>query len=200
MGITASQKGGQDFDVLDEGVHRANCVGLIDLGHQENEKFNKLEHKVLITWELPEARIQLEKDGEVKDLPRFISRTFTLSLHKKSSLRPFLQNWRGKKFEDSELEGFDMKNILSVSCNLQIIHDTTGDKTYANISGIMPDKGKVETESELSYFSFEEKMDIPPNCPEWIVEKIKNSGEWTDMMSDEMPQDPPWADDDDKPF
>ena len=103
MGLMAKDKGGGDFTPIPEDLHLAVCYGIWDLGTQFSEKWEKSIHKVVIVWEIPGCRGEFERDGHIKDLPRAISKRFTLSLHKKSDLRKDLESWRGKKFTDEEL-------------------------------------------------------------------------------------------------
>jgi hypothetical protein len=182
MGLMVKSKGGTDFQPVDAGVHHAVCYGMIDLGHQYNPMYNKDEHKIMIMWELPHERIQI--DG--KDLPRAISRKFTMSLSPKSNLRPFLESWRSQPFTNQQLDdGWDIKAIIGANCQLSIIHETFKDKagkdkTVAKISAVMPlPKGtaKLKTETEEQYFSFEDGMDVPENLPEWVKEIIHKSSE-----------------------
>jgi hypothetical protein len=80
--------------------------GIIDLGtHTEDSpQFGrKTQHKMMIQWECPEYRIEIEKDGKKLDLPRAISRRYTMSLGKKANLRKDLEAWRGKPFTDDEV-------------------------------------------------------------------------------------------------
>ena len=64
MGLIANDKGGVDFDPIAQGVHQAICYGLFDLGTQFSDKFGNWSHKILLCWEIPEERIQIEKDGK----------------------------------------------------------------------------------------------------------------------------------------
>ena len=139
MGLTAKDKGnGKDFEPIPEGMHHAICYGLYDLGTQYNERFGKSAHKVLIQWELPNQRIEIEKDNETLDLPRATSKIYTLSLHEKSNLKKDLASWRGKSFTPEELEGFDLRAILGINCTLQIIHNKKDGNTYSNVATIVP--------------------------------------------------------------
>jgi len=191
MPITASKKGGT-FDPVPEDIHKAICYGVVDLGTQENPLFNSHDHKILIIWELPEQRIEIE--GE--DKPRAISREYTLSLHEKSHLRHHLESWRGKKFTDDELEGWDVQKILGVPANLQVMHEKSkkSGNLYAKIENVLPYKGqdrkKLEPENEFLTFSFEDGNTVlPENIPEWIEKKIQSSLEWGAYnRSEEVPK------------
>ena len=170
---------------LPEGMKDSICVAVIDLGTHLNTHFNKSERKVVLTFEVPEHRIKLEKDGQELDLPRVTSNTYTLSLGERANLRKDLQSWRGKKFDKKELDGFDLKDILGKPCQLQIVHEDKGDKTYANINNILPpsEKGRqLKAESDLHFFSFFEGGNLPEGLPNWIVEKIAESAEWKAMQ------------------
>jgi hypothetical protein len=191
MGLIASEKSGGDFELTEQGIHIAICYGVIDLGHQHNEKYQKDEHKFLIQWELPNVRIDVEKDGETTDKPRAISRKFTLSLGLKSHLRPFLESWRGKAFTGLELAGFDISNLIGVNCQLQVLHEKADNgKTYANVKTALPiQKGseKLEPENPTQYYSIEDSgLKLPDNIPNWIEEIIMKSREWTDQGMSEM--------------
>ena len=195
MGLMATDKGGSDFEPISQGLHHAICNGLYDLGTQFNETFGNWSHKVLICWELPEERIDIEKDGQKLNLPRATSKRYTLSLGEKANLRKDLETWRGKAFTAQELSGFDVKNILGKNCLLQIIHRTKGDKTYANVSAVMPlMKGTSSKESEnpIRYFAFGDSNEIPEGVPEWITKEIQASKEWKARSAN--PSDPSEAD------
>ncbi len=40
-------------------------------------------------------------------------------------------------FEKYVKEGFDIEKLVGKNCLINIVHNTKGDKTYANISGVM---------------------------------------------------------------
>lgn len=180
MGLIAKDKGGGDFTPIPEDLYLAICYGIWDLGTQFSEKWDKSIHKILIVWELPEVRSEFEKTGKNVSLPRAISKRYTLSLHKKADLRRDLESWRGKKFTEEELKGFDLKKLLGVPCQLQIIHNKMDDKLYANIAAIIkaPAGSKIKPENPVKFFSFEEKMQVPDETPEWISDIIKQSEEY----------------------
>jgi len=205
MGLVAKETGsGNGFEPISEGIHEAVCYRFFDLGTQFNETFGKSARKVLLMWEVPEERIEIERDGETLDLPRAISKQYTLSLHKKANLRHDLESWRGRRFTADELQGFDLCNILGASCQLQVMRETKGEKTYANISNILPCKTKLTPENKSDYFSFDEHTELPENTPEWIAGIIAKSEEWKAMKGAPNPGDPEPSytaeDDDDVPF
>jgi len=180
----ARETGGGGFDPVPEGVHHAVCYGVYDLGTHINEMFGKAERKVLVCWEIPEERIELKgKDGKVRNLPRCVSKKYTLSLGKKATLRKDLESWRNKAFTPDELGGFDLEKLLRVNCMIQIVHQAKDERTYANVNAVMPlYKGvaKKEPENAVKFFSFEDEDggDIPEDTPDWIVKLIQDSSEW----------------------
>lgn len=209
MGLYARDTSdGNGFDPVSQGMHKAICYGVYDLGTQFNEYFGKSSHRVLIQWELPEERIDVDRDGETVNLPRAQSKMYTLSLHEKANLRKDLESWRGRSFTAEELAGFDLQKLLGVDCQIQVIHKKKDDKTYANVSLVIPGIGKhQETENPQRFYSIDDHgTDIPDGTPEWIEKIIKDSDEWQSLQGVPLPDDDiPYADDpgpadDDIPF
>jgi hypothetical protein len=180
MGLTAKDKGGGDFTPIPEDLHLAVCYGIWDIGTQFSERWEKSVHKVVIVWEIPKCRGDFERDGKTVNLPRAISKRYRLSLHKKADLRKDLESWRGRKFSEEELKGFDLKKLLGAPCQIQVLHNKVDDKVFANIAAITkaPPGPKLTPENPLKFFSFEEVMDIPEGTPQWIIDLIKNAEEY----------------------
>ena len=68
------------------------------------------------------------------------SKGFTPSLHEKSALRPFLKEMRGRDLTSAEEKSFDIDDVVGMGVKILVLHNTVGDKTYANIQAIKPDK------------------------------------------------------------
>jgi hypothetical protein len=190
MGLKAKATGG-DFKPIPEGVYVSTCYAVIDLGTHVSDKFKdklgqfKAQRKVLFQWEVPEERIDVDRDGKTINLPRAISRKYTLSLHEKAELRKMLEAWRGKAFTAEELEGFDVKAVLGASCQIQVVHEHGEDgKVWANVGAIMAlPKGtaKPKAENPLTFFSFDDwdkREESIPVVPEWIEKIIGESEEF----------------------
>lgn len=211
MGLIANKGSGQKIEPVNAGVHIAVCYGIIDLGTHMNPVYGKKQRKVLIQWELPDERIVVNKDGKDVEGPRVISKTYTLVLSERASLRKDLEAWRGKNFTEEELEGFDLKNVLGASCQIQIVHDTNKrGEQYAKITAIMAvPKGMNRPKGELPqvFFSFDDwdRGDLPA-IPDWIVKRIEESDEYkgageSDAAAGEGPRTEPEAEDGDSmPF
>lgn len=189
MSLIAKTEVQHGFEPLAEGVHVARCYGLVDLGMQYSEKFDKSAHKCLIMWELPDETFEV--DGETKY--RTLSKEFTMSLHEKSSLTKSLEAWRGKKFTEEELAGFDLRAILGKGCQIQILHAKSGDKTYANIASIMgmPKGMKLAAPAQTIIFDLDSKTALADmaKLPEWIQDKIRVSETYQDLVNGNQPDE-----------
>lgn len=144
---------GGDFTPPPEGTHLAVCYRVIDLGTQQVEwqGTTKHQHKILLSWELPDERMD---DGR----PFTISQRYTLSSSEKSKLRQDLEAWRGKKFADDEIASFDIKNLIGVGCYLSVVHSHKNGSTYANVQSIvkLPKGTKANPpENTAIYFSLD---------------------------------------------
>jgi hypothetical protein len=182
MGTTLSSTGGgKTFAPAPSGNHRALCIAVYDIGTQlvNYQTGPKWKKKIILSWELVDETME---DGR----PFTLSSTFTASLHENSSLRPFLDNWRGRAFSEEELKGWDIKNVLGAPCLLSVIHKDGTDKfgkakKFANVSsaGRLP-KGMTVPESPHNsprYYTVDSRT-IPADIPRWIAEKVRQSVEY----------------------
>lgn len=152
--MIVSSSGG-DFKPIPEGTYVATCVRVIDLGTQITtfKGADKLQRKVLIAWEVPDEIVEF--DGEKR--PALIMSRYTASLSDKANLRKHLEAWRGRRFTDDELRGFDLKNVLGKPCQIQVLHSEDG--AYANVASIMAlPKGSAppEIHHPLVHFSLDD--------------------------------------------
>lgn len=136
--VVVADNGGGDYERPPEGEHQCVLCDIIDLGEQSYNftKNGKTEtvtaHKIKLVWQLECEEGQRRKDGK-----RFeISRQFTRSLAEKSNLRPFLENWRGAQFTADEIKGFSLKRLYKANGRLFVMHETKGDRTYANVRSV----------------------------------------------------------------
>lgn len=189
MPIIAENKGNGNYEPIPAGNYVARCYQMIHIGTVTETIMGveKKLNKVRLTFELPtETKVFKEENGEQ---PHVISKEFTLSMHEKSTLRKYLESWRGKGFTELEAERFDITVLCGKPCMLNIIHNVSKNtgKTYADISSIsaMP-KGlqcppQVNENSILSYDDFDhEKFEA---LPDFIKEKVKASEEYQNMMN-----------------
>jgi hypothetical protein len=152
-------KANADFENHPEGQALAVCVDVVDLGQVENKKWGKVQQKVAIVFHSQEKT----KDGK----PFEIWERFTASLDEKAHLRKFLQGWRGKAFTQDELLSFDLEKLIGVGAFIQVVHNTSGDKTYANIGSIMlPPKGTVKMAITQGYERRKDRKPEVSHAPE----------------------------------
>ncbi|MEX1014328.1 MAG: hypothetical protein WDZ80_04175 [Candidatus Paceibacterota bacterium] len=122
------------YPTPDEGLHSAVLVDAVNLGALETPWGQK--EKVSLIFELETTD---EETGK-----RFIvGKRFTRSLNEKSSLRKFLEKWRGSKYTADELQqGVNLESLVGQNATLFIVKNETDERTYANIESILPYKGK----------------------------------------------------------
>ena len=174
MSLTASDKGNADFEMTPAGQYIGRCYKIIDMGTQTTTgQFGiKEQHKVMISWELlDEAKMA---DGR----PFSVTQWYTVSLHEKSKMRADLESWRGKKFSEEELKGFDLANVLGAYCMIQVVHDETG--KYANVQTIMAYKGNkpAPVNPNVVFDIDEPDMEVFNALSENMQAKITNTPEW----------------------
>lgn len=189
MGFIAKDSGGGDFKRVPAGVYVARCYSLIDLGTQRTEGAYgvKMQHKIRIGWELfgeddSGAPLTVVVDG--KELPMTISKSYTVSLHEKASLRKDLASWRGKDFTDEEAKAFDVSKLIGAYCMVNATTSETNGKTYTNVAGLTPlptalKNSKPEPIHEPVIFNLDDPdMTVFTSFHEKLQEAIKRSPEW----------------------
>ena len=163
-----------------EGNHVAVCCSLVDLGTQHSEKYGNDSRKILVEWELSS---ESKEDGS----PHYIDKIYTFSMNEKARLRQDLESWRGVRFSKEDFGKFELSNLLSKGCMLNIVHDENGDKVYANIASIarLPKGMNAPTlVKPMRVFSLEPNeydADGMIGLREPIIEKIKASPEWAKL-------------------
>lgn len=164
MAIIAKDNTGDfpKFPLPEAGTVQAVCCAVWDLGLQKTS-FNgkeKIQHKIIVAWEIAEKINAPESEYNGKAY--MLNKRYTLSLSDKANLRHDLESWRGKPFTAAELEGFDVEVLYGVNCLVGIKHEESKDKTYANISAILPlPKGMTKINPERA------RDALPPN---WVIE------------------------------
>jgi len=182
--IRAKAGENQEFEQIPAGVYLARCYKMVDIGTQQTHsaKFGDKEvRQVILSWELLQ-----DDDGKAVSMADgervfSVSKKYTLSMNKKSNMRKDLDSWRGVPFTDAEANDFDITKLLGQFCKLQVVHSTTGDKTYSNVATLMNTKKKVDGVNDIVGFSIEEPdMEVFNALPGWLQTKIRESNEWTD--------------------
>lgn len=193
MGFVASDSGGGgNFKRVPAGVHIGRCFSLIDLGtqHTEGQYGVKMQHKIRIGWELfgedeNGAPLTVEVDG--KEMPLTISKSYTVSLHEKASLRKDLAAWRGKDFTEDEAKAFDVSKLIGAYCMVNVTTSETNGKTYSNVSGLTPIPAALKNSKpagvhEPVVFDLDAPdMAVFNTFHEKLQDAIKRSPEWAQM-------------------
>lgn len=198
MGLTAKKSGGGKRITPEAGNQIGRCVSIIDLGTQHWVYQNQANsgHKVLITWELPEAVDPATEKMPVFDeakgpQPFVVSQEYTVSINPKSKLRPLLESWMGRKFTAPEEEELDLKKFLNKICLVNVVH--TPDKKdasnfYANVGGVTPPlKGMKCIPAINPLVSFEigqaDQFQVFETLHDFVKKKIEASDEWKEQMN-----------------
>jgi hypothetical protein len=142
---------GKNYTPAPEGVHAAVCVDVADKGMVETEWGSK--HKCRIVWEIAAPM----DDGR----PFTIGKTYTVSLHEKSSLYKDLKGWRGRAFTADELRGFDLENVVGKPCQLVVAHNDVDGTTYANVQAILKADVKNQLKPSGKYVRAKDRTDAP---------------------------------------
>lgn len=189
MGLIAKESGGGDFKRVPQGAYIARCFSLIDLGTQltNGQYGEKLQHKIRIGFEILDSDEQGEPltiniDGS--ESPMTISKSYTLSLHEKSSLRRDLSAWRGRDFTEEEALGFDISKLIGVYCMVNVTTSDSNGKTYSNIAGLTPLPGALKNNKPPAVhpnviFDLDAPdMDVFNSFHDKLKEAITRSPEW----------------------
>lgn len=137
MALLSKDGGGSDFQPVEPGSYIARCVNVVDLGLQESGQWGKKE-KVYLGFEIPSERVKwTDKEGKEHEGPAFIGARYTNSISERAILGQHLTSWRGRPFTDQERKGFDLFTVLGVPCMINVVHNESGGKVYANINSIM---------------------------------------------------------------
>lgn len=181
------------------GTYLARCFRIVDAGTQISEVYGE-KRKIVITWELPTERIEVEG----KDLPRSISKFYNLTLGAKSILRQDLEAWRGRPFTAEELKGFELAKVLGTACQLTVMLGKTGKSKVAAVAGIPRGTMVPAVENPKVEYSYEQFTNGAwQDLPEWLQKMVGQCKEWAKPN----PIDPPACDEgleadpeDDVPF
>jgi len=194
MGFIATDAGGNgNFKRVPAGVFIGRCYSLIDLGTQvtDGQYGQKMQHKIRIGWELfgeDEQGQPLTVDVDGKQMPMVISKSYTVSLHEKASLRKDLAAWRGRDFTEEEAKAFDVSKLIGAYCMINVTTSETNGKTYSNVAGITPLPGALKNSKPAPVhanviFNLDEPdLSIFEGFHDKLKEAIKRSPEWHEFV------------------
>jgi len=174
MALIATGEGESNYELPEAGTYIGRCIQVVDLGTHPNThpqaKPGAKKHEVMIIWELSE----LMEDGR----PFTVNRRYTLSLGDAAKLRAHLESWRGKKFTETELAGFDITTLLDVPCTIGVVHSKNG--KYANVDSLAaPMKGvkPADRVNPLVSFTLDDNEGTYGDLWPWVQRIIASSEE-----------------------
>ena len=189
MAFVASDSGGGDFKRVPPGAYIGRCFSLVDLGTQLSvgQFGEKMQHKIKLGWEL----FGEEEDGtpltimvDGKEMPLTISKSYTVSLHEKASLRKDLAAWRGKDFTEDQAKAFDVAILLGTFCMVNVTQSENNGKVYSNVAGLTPIPGALRNSkpapvhANVMFDLDAPDMTVFATFHEKLQEAIKKSPEW----------------------
>lgn len=118
------------YELPEIGMHLCTITRVEDLGMVKSDLYGE-QHKVKI-----HIRVDDEKDS--KDQTLYVSQTSSLSLGKKSRLGTFIRQL-GIPTDGQ----FDLAELVGIRINANIVHNKSGDTTYANIESV----GRIRTKN-----------------------------------------------------
>lgn len=174
--VKARQVGGTGFKPVPEGVHAGVITGLVDLGKQPGTGLIKDAYKLAVIVSFPGL---LTEEGQ----PMSITKTYTSSMFKLANLRKDIESLFAKAFPSQEAaDAFDFTTLLGRAGLFSVSHKQSGEKTFANISGVMAlPAGMPKPEvSPASFVVFDlglkgdEYVQAYAKVPQWLQKKIEN--------------------------
>ncbi len=165
------------------GMYTGICWLVADYGKQEKVYQGKVSHprKLKIGIELhgPGSEMQ-EGDNAGKHFTVF--QYLTMSLSKKSNLRPMLESWTGKPLpHDDSGVYFDLQELIGKPCLIQVIHREGADgKIYTNAGAITPLMAGAEVPVMINppiYFMLDDYTESEYQAlPQWVHKKMNREG------------------------
>jgi len=167
--IATSNETQSSYPEVPSGLQKARCVNVIDLGTQESNYDGNVSFKrqCMIIWEVPAHKNNNEE-------PLTISKFYTLSLHEKSNLGTDLASWRGRPFTETEKRGFDITNLLGVSCYLNVMEGKNGRPRIATIMPLPKDEKIDDQFHDSIMFSVEDYQKGDRDAFNQLSEGIRN--------------------------
>jgi len=171
--------------LIPAGPQHAVCVWLIDLGIQEQKKFQsddtELQHQMYVGFEFPDHLIEIEKgEGKAKKrikMPMVRGRTLKVSMHAKATLNKWAKALMGKENVGSS---FDIETMIGANGLINIEHYTSDDgaERVGTIKEIFPLPADLyeRKEPKLIPVIYRQEMgnagDQYNALPEWLKETI----------------------------
>lgn len=171
------KRSGGNFIPAPAGTWAAVCVDVVDLGMIQGFQ-GKVQHKINIVWQIEETK----PDGK----PFQVQKRYTPSLHEKASLRKDLESWRGRAFNDEELDGWELENVIGVGCLLCIVQQAKNDTVYANIQSLMKLPKSMSAPTPRDYVRVKDRP-IESHGEASGEPPMDDSGAYSQITDDDVP-------------
>ena len=171
--------------LVPKGTNIARVIGVIYMGTIQGEYMGSplVQQKIRLTWEFPEE-LHVFKDGD-EAKPLVHSEEYTLSMNKKSKLRPIIEGIIGVTLTDEEAWAFDVASIINSPCLVSISHKVGAKSglSFAKVSSTsMLMKGQTckESYNPKRVFDYAGNWDEEyfNKLPNFIKEKMMTSAEY----------------------
>lgn len=129
--------------VVPAGVIQGVLAEVFDRGEVETKWGPK--HKIRFVYEVTEKRAG-------SDVPLTVAIDFNATWTPKGDLWKHVQASLGRPFTSEESRRLNLDNLVGMNNLLTIQHNESGDRTYANIVGIMPLMGNMEVISVSPHY------------------------------------------------
>lgn len=175
------------------GTHVARVYQIIYMGTVKGEyKGQPTEaFKVRLSWELP-LETHVFKEGEPAK-PFVVSKEFTLSMGKKSNLRPIVEGMIGTALDDEEAAAFDIDQLIGMACQLSVTHAEGQNGKFVKLnsaSKLMKGITCPEPVNEPRILSYEKwDDDVFLALPDFIKEKIETTPEFKKLKGQPVSED-----------
>lgn len=167
--IYATAKGGVDFEKIDVEKEHQIVLSHIFGPFQQMSEYKgkkKMQTKVILMFEID----QRFTEGEYLGKRMLHSVWFTLSIGEKANMRGFLVSWRGRDFNQEELEQFDITKLVGVNAFAQFLLKTKPDggkkiaiSSIRRVPMVKTDEGIVQPSVPLLI------PELPRDyCPDWV--------------------------------
>lgn len=178
----------KDYGRIGEGTTIGRVVNMVLLGRHTKTNYKTgepetyddgnpiVQSPVFITFELPNETIEIEKDGETNEMPRWISKEYAISLHEKSGLRA-LFSVLGLNIEKDDLD-----KAMTKACLINIGTTSGGKDKITGVSKLMKGMSAPELINEPKYFDpYNPDMEVWESLPQFLKDKIQEAHDYSTM-------------------
>lgn len=172
-----TQDNGGDMEPIPQGIKRAICINVFDVGIQPGYQGGPNQRKVVILWEIEDKS---ERTGK-----RFtVTKIYTNSIGDKSNLGNDLRSWRTRPFTDEERKQFDLEKVIGAPCQLNLVPGgQDGDK--AKVAIVLP-------KAAGEYWTAETTREYVPKFVERMIEGQLVQASKTSLKNPEFVDDIPF--------